>query len=101
MTFATLAIGAACWFGPAWISACPLRANAAWPSAGHTLLDTAAAGAPRPSSPAPPRGDAAGEDEGNGQPPPRTAAIATITTSRPAIESFGVGLEGGRAGWRL
>ena len=37
ITFATLAIGAACWFGPACSCDCPERTNAAWPCAGHTV----------------------------------------------------------------
>ena len=53
-TFATLAIAAGCWFGPAWTCDCPVWTNAAWPSAGHTVL-----GSMRRTS----MGDAAVEDE--------------------------------------
>ena len=42
ITFATLAIGVGCWFGPAWIRCCPVRMTAAWPYAGHAELSSAA-----------------------------------------------------------
>jgi hypothetical protein len=58
--------------------------NAAWPYAGHTVLDVALPDAPRCSSRWTTLGDAALEDEDTGHPTPKAAAVAAITTRRPA-----------------
>src|SRR5262249_5347058 len=81
MTLATLAIGAACWFGPAWTCDGPIS-TAAWPCAGHTVPGSASS-APR----CPPRrmrtGDASVEEDAPHW-RPLNAPIAAVTTSTPA-----------------
>src|SRR6266516_5601242 len=85
-----LAIAAACWFGPAWTWDCPVWTNAAWPSAGHTVLGSASPSAPRCSLRRTSMGDAAVEDEDASNWEPRAAAIAAMTTSRPATRILGI-----------
>src|SRR3954454_18903421 len=98
MTFATLAIGAACWFGPAWICGCPARMNAAWPYAGHTVLDDAAPATPSCALRRASMGRAAVE-EGARNCRPRAAAMVAKATSRPAVRSRGFRRVVVRVGW--
>src|SRR4029450_3838884 len=87
--FATLAIGAACWFGPAWTCDCPIW-TAAWPCAGHTVLGSASPGAPRCALRGTSVGAAAVEDEDASNWWPRAAAITATTTSRPTTRILGI-----------
>ena len=63
MTFARLAIAAACCFGPAWTCDCPTW-TAAWPSTGHTVLGSASPRGPRCSLRRTSPGEASVEGEG-------------------------------------
>src|SRR4051794_41618912 len=102
MTFATLAIGAACWFGPAWTRDSPVRRTAACPYAGHTESGRTLPDASRCSlRRTPVSGDAAveGDVEVVGGRWPRAAGIA-VTTSGPARGGVGTP-RGGICGWLL
>src|SRR3954449_3837805 len=99
MTLATLAIAAACWFGPAWIWDSPVRMNAAWPEAGHSMRESPPPSAPRCSVRRAPLDGVAVEDDDAADWKPRAAAIAVNARSGRAARILRVRRALARAGW--